>query len=64
MTGREEDRVSKHNRERRAIWKAGLHKKQLGRKLSQKELESGLAWWRGNTGNLKGKRHDVLPDLR
>lgn len=34
--------MSKHNRERRLLWKLGLHRKQIGRKVSHAELKSLL----------------------
>lgn len=34
--------MSKHNRERRMLWKLGLHKKQLGFKLKGRKLDEAL----------------------
>jgi hypothetical protein len=30
--------VSKHNRERKQLWKLGLHKKQIGRKATASQI--------------------------
>ena len=41
--------MSKHNRERRKLWKLGLHKKQIGRKLRQ-----------GNGKDDKGELAEII----
>jgi hypothetical protein len=39
--------MSKHNRVRKRLWKLGLHKRQVGRKLSNREIHERVKAMQG-----------------